>query len=61
MSEEEYIVALKTAAEDFISQIRQPDDGMRQTVERWEGLKLSLSAHTLRDLCDTWLASKARR
>lgn len=55
MTEREYVLTLKAAAEDYISQVRVVDDGYKKAADRWHLLRDKLSPFTFLDLCNAWL------
>jgi hypothetical protein len=61
MSEEEYVHTAKRAAQDYISQIRMPDEMFGPTLDRWEQIKLQLSPHTFVRMCHAFLEKEAAK
>lgn len=62
MTETEYVQTLRTAAQNYIGKAIAASPmkpGAKRAIERWEHLKTSMSAHTLIELADAWLAKNA--
>lgn len=54
MSEREYIELIRSRAADYIEAIS--GHLTAEAIEAWETTKRSMSAHTIIDLCDLWMA-----
>ena len=61
MTERDYVLTLKSAAEDYISQIRASDDDFKRAAERWFRLRDKMSTHTFVDLCNAWLEANKEK
>lgn len=66
MTEQEYVEAIKKAAEDFKAETAAADgvgdpERHQATARRWQAMTVHLSASTAIALCDAWLEANKEK